>query len=166
MAMTDRNKSYLRSGELARLSGVSPDTIRFYERKGLLLRPERSANGYRRYAAESLSRVRLIRSALAVGFTIAELSQILRIRNNGGEPCLKVQQIAQEKLQKIETTIHQLKCLKKDLKNCIQEWDLTLTNTKVGEPALLLEKLAEKHSFRKKTSSPMVPAGLKNRRSS
>ncbi|MGH9857153.1 MAG: MerR family transcriptional regulator, partial [Acidobacteriota bacterium] len=71
--MTERNRSYLLSGELARLSGVSPDTIRFYERKGLLQKTERSANGYRKFSAESVSRVRLIRSALAVGFTIHEL---------------------------------------------------------------------------------------------
>jgi DNA-binding transcriptional MerR regulator len=160
--MTDRNKSYLLSGELARLSGVSTDTIRFYERKGLLQKPERSANGYRKFSAESVSRVKLIRSALAVGFTIRELSKILRIRNQGGRPCREVQRMAVQKLQEIETTIHQLKRLKKELQGCVQEWELMLQSVSEDRPALLLQKLAEKKSAYER-ESPLVPAGLKKR---
>jgi DNA-binding transcriptional MerR regulator len=62
----------LRSGELAQLAGVSPDTLRHYERKGLLAAPHRSPNGYREYPASALDRVRLIRRALAVGFTLSD----------------------------------------------------------------------------------------------
>src|SRR5262245_28291588 len=57
----------LRSGELARLSGVSADTLRHYERKGLL-KPHRASNGYREYTRQAVERVRLIRGALAIGF--------------------------------------------------------------------------------------------------
>jgi MerR family transcriptional regulator, copper efflux regulator len=158
--MTDRNKSYLLSGELARLSGVSPDTIRFYERKGLLQKPERSANGYRRFSAESVTRVKLIRSALAVGFTISELGRILRVRNQGGRPCQDVQRMAVQKLQEIETAIHQLKRLKKNLQLCVQEWEQMLQSVNDDRPALLLQRLAEKDLGR---NFPLIPAGLKKR---
>ena len=63
----------LRSGELARLTGVSRDTLRLYERRGLLPAPGRSESGYRRYGTSAAHRVRLIRAALSIGFTIDEL---------------------------------------------------------------------------------------------
>jgi MerR family transcriptional regulator, copper efflux regulator len=162
--MTDKNKSYLLSGELARQSGVSPDTIRFYERKGLLRTPERSAGSYRKYPAESLMRVRLIRSALAVGFTIGELSEILRVRDNGGKPCHRVQQIALQKLQEIEMTIHELKRIKGDLQSCIKDWEQALLAVPEKEPALLLEQLAKVHQTSGGQNSPMIPAGLRKKR--
>ena len=161
--MTDRNKSYLLSGELARLSGVSSDTIRFYERRGLLQKPERSANGYRKFPVESVSRVKLIRSALAVGFTIAELSPILRIRNAGGRPCEEVRRIALQKLQEIESTLQNLKRLKRDLESYLREWEQTLQSIPENRPAFLLQKLAEKNSQAVR-QSPLVPAGLKKQR--
>ena len=161
--MTDRIKSYLLSGELARLTGVSPDTIRFYERKGLLQKPERSSNGYRRFPVESVSRVKLIRSALAVGFTIAELRPILRVRNQGGRPCEEVRRIALQKLQEIETTLKNLQRLKKDLQGCVQEWDQTLQSIPEERPAFLLQKLAER-SLQANGQSPLISAGLKNLR--
>ena len=78
--------SVMLAGELARLAGVSTDTLRHYERKGLLPAPQRAANGYRQYAAGSLDRVRLIRRALAIGFTIDELAVILKERDRGHAP--------------------------------------------------------------------------------
>src|SRR5437773_925083 len=93
----------LRSGELARQAGVSADTLRHYERKGLIARPRRSPNGYREYPASTLDRVRLIRSALAVGFTLDELARILKERDQGGAPCRQVRQLAAEKLAEVET---------------------------------------------------------------
>src|SRR5438552_17704061 len=83
---TDSNTRPLRSGELARRAGVSPDTLRHYERRGLLPRPERSAAGYRRYSPEALRRVRLIRGALSLGFTVHELGAILADRDLGRAP--------------------------------------------------------------------------------
>jgi len=67
----------LRAGELARLCGVSTDTLRHYERVGVMARPLRTRAGYRQYPAEALLRVRVVRRALAIGFTLAELSKIL-----------------------------------------------------------------------------------------
>ena len=75
----------LRSGEVARRAGVSADTLRHYEQRGLLGKPRRLANGYRAYPPEALDRVLLIQRALAVGFTLDELAELLRARD-GGRP--------------------------------------------------------------------------------
>jgi len=76
---TSKNGS-LRAGEVARLTGGGADTLRHYERKGLLL-PRRSSNDYRAYPYHALERVILIRNALAVGFGLDELAHILKIRD-------------------------------------------------------------------------------------
>src|SRR5262249_35903045 len=80
------SKELLRAGELARLTGVSADTLRHYERKGLL-KPRRAPNGYREYSPHAIERVRLIRSALAIGLKLDELAHILKTREAGGAPC-------------------------------------------------------------------------------
>ena len=162
--MTGRSKEYLLSGELARLSGVSPDTIRFYERKGLIVRPQRSQSGYRKFPIETLARVRMIRSALAVGFTIAELSHIFQIRDRGGNPCHKVQQLAKAKLKQIELQMNVLRRAKKDLQGCVEEWEHVLANSGSETRALLLERLAVKQSMQVLPSSPLIPAGLKRKK--
>ena len=71
----------LSSGKLADLAGVSRDTLRHYERKGVLPRALRSQNGYRQYPPEALQRVQLIRRALSVGFTLDELAKVLKVRD-------------------------------------------------------------------------------------
>ena len=78
------DNKFLNSGELAKAAGVSTDTLRHYERKGVLARPKRGSNGYRQYPADALDRVCLVRRALAVDFTLDELAGILRVRDGGG----------------------------------------------------------------------------------
>src|SRR2546429_3524843 len=86
VAPTASNNRPLRSGELARRAGVSPDTLRHYERRGLLPRPQRAAAGYRLYLPEALARVRLIRGALSLGVSGKELWTILAGPDPGGAP--------------------------------------------------------------------------------
>ena len=71
----------MRSGEAARRGGVSVDTLAHYERLGLLPVPVRDANGYRRYDAAAVDRVRLIQRALDMGFTLDELGRVLKLRD-------------------------------------------------------------------------------------
>lgn len=132
----------LRSGTLARLVGVSPDTLRLYERKGLLRPPQRSANGYRCYSPESVERVRVIRAALSIGFTLDELAQILKIRDAGGAPCHKVRALAAAKLSGLERHIDQLVGLREQLKSILASWDGLLDQTPQRKRAGLLEALA------------------------
>src|ERR1051325_9858809 len=92
----------LSSGELADLAGVSRDTLRHYERKGVLARPLRGQNGYRRYPPEALQRVQLVQRALSVGFTLEELARVLKVRDAGGAPCEEVRKIASQKLVNVQ----------------------------------------------------------------
>jgi DNA-binding transcriptional MerR regulator len=89
--MTD-DQPPLRSGTLARLAGVSTDTLRYYERRGLLPRPPRDASGYRRYPQAAAVRVRVIQQALDAGFTVEDLARALKQRDAGGAPCSEWEQ--------------------------------------------------------------------------
>lgn len=131
------------SGELAKLCGVSPDTIRHYERLGVLPVAVRGENGYRRFPRESVARVRLIRRALAIGFSLAEVGRILRQRDSGVMPCRNVRALAGEKLAALEERIAEMTAMREDLVKMLEEWDARLAATRDGEPARLLEAMNE-----------------------
>jgi len=140
----DPKQEYLRSGALARLAGVSTDTLRHYERKGLLKKPRRSGNGYREYPASDLDRVRLVRSALGIGFTLEELARVLRVRDGGGSPCSQVRALAGTKLAEVETQLRELTMLRDELRGLLKNWDVILAKKPPSERAGLLESLVPK----------------------
>jgi MerR family Zn(II)-responsive transcriptional regulator of zntA len=131
----------MQSGELANLAGVSTDTLRHYERMGLLRRPQRTESGYRQYTPQSLERVRLIRRALSVGFSLAELTAILKMRDNGEVPCNTVRKIAESKLQTVKHQITDLIAMRDQLESILKDWNSMLAHTPKGVPARLLESL-------------------------
>ena len=132
----------MRSGALARAAGVSTDTLRFYERRGLLPRPPRDANGYRRYPADALQRVVMIQRALDAGFTIADLQRIFRVRDSGGVPCRDVLTIASARLRELDDRIAALVDIRKRVGALVSSWRKTLDATPAGTRARLLEALA------------------------
>jgi MerR family copper efflux transcriptional regulator len=136
-------KTNYRSGELARLAGVSTDTLRHYERKGVLPAPQRSSNGYRVYPSQALERVRLVRRALGVGFTLDELARILKEHAKGGAPCREVRALAAVKLAEVETRLSELIILRDELRATLSDWDKRLAKTDAGQRAGLLEALAQ-----------------------
>src|SRR5690349_3433327 len=105
--MNGRNGG-LSPGELAREAGVSTDTLRHYERLGVLAEAPRTQSGYRVYPPDSLERVNMIRNALRIGFTLAELAEILRARDRGGVPCKSVLGMLEGKLRSLEEEIKEL----------------------------------------------------------
>jgi MerR family transcriptional regulator, copper efflux regulator len=137
----DGTKSTLYAGELAHLAGVSTDTLRHYERSGLMVAAPRSASGYRLYPSDALHRVRLIRGALSIGFSTDELSAILRERDRGGAPCQRVRRLAREKLNTLKTQLRNLKVRERQLRKILIRWDQLLRKTRRGAPAGLLESL-------------------------
>jgi DNA-binding transcriptional MerR regulator len=142
-----------RSGELAKLTGISTDTLRFYERNRLLPLAPRAANGYRCYPPESLQRVLLIRRALGLGFSVAELARVLKARDSGGAPCKTVRALAGEKLDQIEAQMKELERFRNELTAVVKDWDCRLAGTSPGKPVHLLESIAKssprpKPSFR------------------
>jgi DNA-binding transcriptional MerR regulator len=135
-------KNALSSGELADLAGVSRDTLRHYERKGVLPRPQRGHNTYRQYPPEALQRVQLIRRALSVGFTLDELAQVLKVRDAGGAPCEEVRRLAAKKLLNVQEQLRELTRLRDDLQETIKDWDMRLARRSGGKRANLLESLS------------------------
>lgn len=150
----------MRIGEVARASGVSPDTIRHYERRGLLPRAPRSVSGYRQFGNDALRRVRITRAALSIGFTVEELSRIFQERDRGGAPCAMVRELAGQKLVALEGYLVKLRRLRKELRTTIREWDISLGNTKRGQRAGLLESLADRQGLTVRPS-PYLPNQLK-----
>jgi DNA-binding transcriptional MerR regulator len=148
------NNRFLNSGELAKAAGVSTDTLRHYERKGVLARPQRGRNGYRQYPASALDRVRLVRRALAVGFTLDELAGILRVRDGGGTPCHEVRALAASKLEQVESQLRDLIALRDELRSTLKDWDVRLEQKPTGARANLLETLAAQGSNGTKSSRP------------
>jgi DNA-binding transcriptional MerR regulator len=132
----------MRSGELATRAGVSADTLRHYERKGLLAAPHRSANGYRQYPASALQRVQLIQRALDMGFSLDELARVLRRRDAGGTPCREVGAIAAARLKALDARIEGLRQLRDELQSLVDEWDARLAAIPTGTRAGLLDALA------------------------
>jgi DNA-binding transcriptional MerR regulator len=98
----------LSPSELAQLTGVSTDTLRHYERKGVLGTPARSQGGYRLYPPEAVAHVRLVRRALAIGFGLNDLAAVLSERDRGGAPCRSVRTLVAERLAELETRLHDL----------------------------------------------------------
>jgi DNA-binding transcriptional MerR regulator len=142
----DLERAFLRPGEVARASGVSTDTLRHYERKGVLAAPRRSRNGYREYPSSAINRVLLVRGALSMGFTLEELAPILGARDRNGVPCGKVRELAASKLSEVEINLEALKSLRDELRAILLDWDARLAQTPRGERAALLESLASRAS--------------------
>ncbi len=132
----------MRAGELAAAAGVSTDTLRHYERKGVLAAARRSQNGYREYPSDALARVRLIRRALGVGFTLAELARILKVRDRGGAPCREVRALAAHKLADIEARLQALISVRDELRGTLRDWDARLAGKAADERAGLLDALS------------------------
>lgn len=95
-------------GHVARLTGVKPDTLRFYERSGLMPKTERTPGGYRAYGPEALARLQFIRKAQALGFTLDQVKRILRLRQAGNPPCDYVIRLAEERLKQTDQHLQQL----------------------------------------------------------
>ncbi len=135
------NRDYWLAGELAKATGVSTDTLRHYERKGVLTRPHRASNSYRLYPKSALNRVLLVRRALAVGFTLDELARVLSERDKGGAPCREVYKLAAEKLSSIEEQLIALAALRDELGLILADWDNRLSTAASDTQIKLLESL-------------------------
>lgn len=110
-------------GEVAAAAGVPAQTIRFYERRGLLPRPQRGANGYREYNPSVLSRLAFIRSGQAAGLTLVEVSSILELRRDGTVPCAHVDSLLHSKLDGIWARRRELAVLEAELDGLISRSD-------------------------------------------
>jgi DNA-binding transcriptional MerR regulator len=128
-------------GALAALAGVTADTIRYYERLGLLPKPLRTAAGYRQYQASAVNRLTLIRNARQFGFSLHQIADFLRVRDAGGRPCHDVRAAAQCLLDAVDRQIAELIQTRAHMRRTLRIWDGKLAATPAGRPARLLDTL-------------------------
>jgi DNA-binding transcriptional MerR regulator len=131
----------MRIGELAQSAGVTVDTIRYYERIGVIPKARRGANGYRDYAPEVRNRLRIIRNAVTLGFPLKEIAKLLRIRDAGGAPCAQVRDYAVTLVEQIDRRIAEMKAERKAMTVMIAQWNTKLASTTPGSRAHLLDAL-------------------------
>ena len=120
-AMEQTPATRLRVGEVARRSGVNLQTLRYYERRGLLPAPPRTEAGYRAYPPQAVDRVRLIKRAQGLGFTLQEIGELLALRAAPGTCCADVRRRAEAKLQVIDEKIRTLEAMRGALGRLIAE---------------------------------------------
>ncbi len=105
----------LQIGEVAKQTGVGVETIRFYEREGLIPLPERSPSGYRRYPAAAVKQVQLIRHAKSLGFSLKEIGELIALKDTLGSDCKNIRLAAVAKVARIQEKIDALEKMKRAL---------------------------------------------------
>lgn len=102
-------------GEIARKTGLATSAIRFYEERGLVPEPERTASGYRDYDGGVVDRLQFIRAGQAIGLTLRELGEVLTIRDLGETPCHHVTELLDDRISDVDERLRDLRRLRKDL---------------------------------------------------
>lgn len=118
----------LTTAKLAKEGGVTVETIRYYERHGLLPRPPRTASGYRKFSADYVIRLRFIRHAQELGFTLKEVKELLNLPVKPGSSCADVRRKAQAKIAGVDEKIRHLRAIREAL--------VTMTETCTGRGPL------------------------------
>ncbi len=135
-----------RIGEIAKATGVSVDTIRHYERIGVLPIARRSSGGYRLFPPEAIARVTLVRNALQFGFSLKQLAGFLKARERGGSPCRQVRATAEQILARLDQRIVELEASRASMRRTLKDWDERLARAGDGVPARLLDALPSRRS--------------------
>lgn len=139
----------MRIGELAKQGGVNVQTVRFYERQGLLLEPPRRESGYRIYGSGDLHRLCFIRQAKVLGFSLKEIATILQMRERGRCPCGQVTRIGERHLQELGEQIRRMRRFYADLSRAVKTWK-RLGNQRVSADAIcvLIERTMESADYK------------------
>jgi len=124
----------MRIGELAQKTGVTVDTVRFYERRGLLMRPSRTRADYRDYSQGAVKRLRFIRDSKKLGFTLGEIRELLRLRVAANIDCEVLMASAERKVTEIDQKIDYLRRMRNVLQQLSRACE---TRTKTEECPIL-----------------------------
>ena len=133
----------LKVGAVAKAAGVGVQTLHYYERLGLLPKPQRSMANYRIYSSDAIRRVKFIKKAQAIGLTLEETKQILDLKERGRAPCGKVAELGERHLQEIDTRLAQLRKYRRALADALNDWreEDTTERRCAGEFCDLIERL-------------------------
>ena len=113
----------MRIGELAKQVGVTPDTIRYYEREGLLPPAERTPSGYRDYGLDAVNDLQFIRKAQALGLKLRDVREVLEISSGGKPPCEHVRATVSARLAEVEERVRELRALRATLRETLERLD-------------------------------------------
>ncbi len=110
----------IKTGEVAARAGVNIQTLRYYERRGLLKPPPRRPSGFRKYPEEAVRIVRFIKHAQQLGFTLREIDELLRLREDRDRTCAQVQRAAEAKIEDIDSKLNRLTAVRSALEVLVQ----------------------------------------------
>jgi|GEM_PF-720537 len=137
-------------GEVARETGFSVHTIRYYEKTGLLKSPDRTEGGFRKYPVSVIGKLRFIGKAQRLGLTLAEMKQIMREREEGlGRCCSYVGKLLNRKFLELESKIKELRSMRRDLRELIEGW-LPLEDAKSKDFAVCPQIEVDRNKPRKR----------------
>lgn len=115
----------LKIGEVAKQTGIGIETLRFYERSGLLDEPVRTEAGYRLYGANALNTLEFIKRAQVLGFTLTEIKRIISESRAGESPCDEVREIVRQRLVELDERLHQMQLYRDTVAKTLRQWDKT-----------------------------------------
>ena len=115
----------LKIGEVAKASGIGIETLRFYEKSGLLDSPSRTESGYRIYNAEVLERLDFIKRAQVLGFSLDEIKRVIADKRAGQSPCAEVREIVRRRLAELDARMREMKQYRNELASALAQWDET-----------------------------------------
>jgi MerR family mercuric resistance operon transcriptional regulator len=124
---------FLTRGELANLAHVNPETIRFYEREGILPVAERARNGYRKFSPSAVERIQFVGRAKGLGFSLQEIRELLHVQDTDGPACLSVKSLLTQKLVSVHEKRQELAKLERQIKNALQKCERSLSEIKDTE---------------------------------
>ncbi len=106
-------------GQVAQRAGVRADTVRYYERRGLIPRPRRTAAGYRDFSPETIQQIRFIKRAQELGFTLDEIEELLAVRIRSRRKCADAMRIAKHKIELIEKKLADMRAMQQALERLL-----------------------------------------------
>src|SRR5881296_441344 len=112
----------LKIGQLARQVGVTAKAIRFYEAKRVLPRPTRGANGYRLYGRDAVETLTFVKQAAGLGLTLAEIREIIAIRQGGAPPCVHVRRLLRDKARDLDRKLRDLIDMRRQIRRSLAAW--------------------------------------------
>lgn len=112
----------LKIGQLARRVGVTAKAIRFYEAKRVLAPPARGANGYRVYGHDAVETLRFVKQATGLGLTLADIREIIAIRQGGAPPCTHVRRLLHDKARELDRKLRDLMEMQRQIRRSLAAW--------------------------------------------
>jgi DNA-binding transcriptional MerR regulator len=114
---------WLKIGDVARRSGIGIETLRFYEKSGLLDKPGRTYSGYRMFSADVLDRLAFIKKAQMLGFSLQEIKQLIDDARSGQSPCAEVREIVRRRLDELDERMREMRRYRRELAEALKQWD-------------------------------------------